>query len=215
MKASTVAIANFKGGAGKTTLAHHLAAAAAEAGQRVLAVDTDPQGDLYRRLAGHLHRDVDRPPLTWATGCICFYSPGGWEASAEPYDLNVVDTAPVNDVPKGPSPDVVVIPIDSIDAGLNANDTTANALDAGAKLVVLVSNGIAEGGPRHRKHFRDLGDDLPARVVLCEIELPRAASIKRTGVTCKPAWRDAYKDDGARKIHKVCNWVLAKARVLT
>jgi len=70
MKASTVAIANFKGGAGKTTLAHHLAAAAAEAGQRVLAVDTDPQGDLYRRLAGHLHRDVDRPPLTWATGCV-------------------------------------------------------------------------------------------------------------------------------------------------
>jgi chromosome partitioning protein len=42
----TLAIANQKGGAGKTTLTTHLAYAAVEAGLRVLLVDMDKQGSL-------------------------------------------------------------------------------------------------------------------------------------------------------------------------
>ncbi|MCZ4103703.1 ParA family protein [Streptomyces sp. H39-C1] len=45
-----MAIANHKGGVGKTGIAQGLITAAAEAGQRVLAVDMDSQGNLTRRL---------------------------------------------------------------------------------------------------------------------------------------------------------------------
>ena len=44
----TVAFLTRKGGAGKTTLAASLAVAAAEAGERVIALDLDPQESLLR-----------------------------------------------------------------------------------------------------------------------------------------------------------------------
>jgi len=44
----TIAFLNQKGGAGRTTLAASVAVAAAEAGERVIALDLDPQSSLLR-----------------------------------------------------------------------------------------------------------------------------------------------------------------------
>ncbi|MGW4410946.1 ParA family protein [Nonomuraea sp. NPDC004702] len=61
-RAKRVAVANNKGGTGKTSSTVNLAAALAEAGYNVLVVDLDPQGNAGRRLA--LATDYAQPTVS-------------------------------------------------------------------------------------------------------------------------------------------------------
>lgn len=114
MVARVITVAQQKGGAGKTTLAAHLAVAWAAGKRRVAIVDTDPQGSLtqwYKVRASVLGEDG--AGLTFATI-------SGWRVRSEidrlkhTHDLIVVDSPPHTDAEARTAiraADLVVIPL--------------------------------------------------------------------------------------------------------
>ena len=60
-KCEVIAVANQKGGVGKTTTTFNLGVALAKSGRRVLLIDADPQGDLTTYMGWH---NADNLPIT-------------------------------------------------------------------------------------------------------------------------------------------------------
>ena len=93
MAATIITIAQQKGGAGKTTLAIHLALAWAASGKRVAAIDIDPQASLSTWF------QVRREKLG-AAAAIEAVAVGGWRVAAEverqarSHDIVLIDSPP-------------------------------------------------------------------------------------------------------------------------
>ena len=94
MSSTVITIAQQKGGAGKTTLAIHLALAWAQAGRRVAVIDIDPQASLSTWFRLRQQRRAPRAVPIAASAVA------GWRVAAEverqerDHDIVVVDSAP-------------------------------------------------------------------------------------------------------------------------
>ncbi|WP_198374398.1 ParA family partition ATPase [Neoroseomonas rubea] len=145
--AFVIAVAQRKGGAGKSTIAANLAAAYAEAGQRVALLDIDPQRSLARwdELRGRARKA--RP--------LHFEAPSGWRVPGildrlrRESDVVLVDTAPHDDTDARVavrSADLVLVPLQPSAADLWSMDATLDLAKKEGRQVMLVLNRAPASG---------------------------------------------------------------------
>lgn len=135
-----ITIAQQKGGAGKTTVAAHLAVALQQKGRRVAVVDIDPQGSF-----GHWHRVREEAFGEGYTG-LTFTTVSGWRVASEisrlkrEHDFIIVDSPPHTETEARTairSADLVVIPMQPSPTDLWATQATLNLTNS-EKLPSLV-----------------------------------------------------------------------------
>lgn len=162
----TIAVISQKGGAGKTTLAIHLAAAAHEAGRVALIVDTDPQATASQWAAWREDRApevIDSPPPRLAAKVAA--------ARAQGAELIVIDTPPHADSAARAAmelADLVLIPCRPSAFDLAAIQTTAKLVQLLRKPAFVVFTAGAPNAPRMYEEAGELvaGYGTPAAPVL-------------------------------------------------
>jgi cellulose biosynthesis protein BcsQ len=178
-----VAIANGKGGVGKTTLTAGLAGQLASGGSRVLVVDTDPQANLARDL-GYAAGDGSNLSLAiTARGARGATLPGLKPALAKvapekkgaDYDVVLVDTPPGEPILQElvfAAADFLIIPTRSDEASLDGlvvvaqRFAAARAVNPKLTLLGVVLFGVRAGSTRMQARVRSalqetLGDAAP------------------------------------------------------
>jgi chromosome partitioning protein len=207
MAGKTVTVAQQKGGAGKTTLAVHLADAWARAGHSVALVDIDPQGSLS---AWFELRPVDAQPPLSLTRIT------GWRTENEVrrlvglHDIVVVDSPPHAETEAKLAvrvADLVLVPVQPSPMDLWATRPTLDLAAREKRKVLLVLNRV----PSRTK----LGEAVQAKVR--ELGAPVAVSEigNRTGFAAammegRTVLSDARRGRAQEEIEALAAEVLAR-----
>ncbi len=189
----TIAIISQKGGAGKTTLALHLAAAAQDSGRVALIIDTDPQATASQWAAWR--RDappevIDSPPPRLAAKVDA--------AKGQGADFIVIDTPPHADSAARAAvevADLVLIPCRPSAFDLSAIQTTAKLVQLLRKPAFVVFTAGSPNAPRIYQEAGELVDSFGTPP--CPIYLPDRAAYRhasgegRTVMEYEPAGKAA------------------------
>jgi len=144
-RATTIVIAQSKGGSGKTTLAAHLGVAFAELFHPVLLIDTDRQGSLAR---WHQRREARKGG---AAAGLTFLATTGWQLPGElvrrarENEILMVDTAPRVDAEARAvikCADLVVVPVQPSPVDVWATLSTLEMARSEQVPVLLVLNRV-------------------------------------------------------------------------
>jgi chromosome partitioning protein len=186
--AAIITLAQRKGGAGKTTLAAHLAAGWALAGRRVSAVDVDPQGSLARW--GEL-----RAALAGAAA-LPVAKVSGWRLALElerlrrEAEIVVVDSPPHAELDARAAiraADLVVIPVQPSPMDLWATQATVEMARAERRRALLVLNRIA---PRTR-----LAQEIAAALGAGDVRLAATTLGNRTAFASSLAGGSSVEEE--------------------
>ena len=179
MNVRTIAVVSQKGGAGKTTLAIHLAAAATAAGYVSVVVDTDPQAtaSTWRGWRG----DIDPDVIDCAAHALLARKLQ--QVADLGADLAVIDTPPHADIMAREAckaADLVLVPCRPRAFDLDAVKTTIELTRASAKPAFVV---FMAGPPRAPLVYAEAGQIIAGfGIPVAPVMLPdRAASHHSVG----------------------------------
>ena len=197
----TIAIISQKGGAGKTTLALHLATAAQETGVTALVVDTDPQATASQWASWRQDAPpevIDSPPPRLAAKIGAARSQGA--------QFVVIDTPPHADSAARAAAevsDLVLIPCRPSAFDLTAIQTTAKLVQLLRRAAFVVFTAGPPNAPRMYEEADELvsGFGTPA----CPVILPDRAVYRHAsgqGRTVTELEPDGRAADEVRRLYK-------------
>lgn len=159
--AKVITIAQQKGGAGKTTVAAHLAVALSQRGNRVAVIDIDPQGSL-----GHWHRVREERFGEGFTG-LSFSSLSGWRVGSEVsrlrkmQDYIIIDSPPHTETEARTAircADLIIIPVQPSPTDLWATKATLDLAKAEKIPVRVVLNRVSANSKLAQTISSELSD---------------------------------------------------------
>ncbi len=208
---TTIAIISQKGGAGKTTLALHLAAAAHDSGRVALVIDTDPQATASQWAAWREEAPpevIDSPPPRLAAKVA--------QAKAQGAQFIVIDTPPHADSAARAAveiADLVLIPCRPSAFDLSAIQTTAKLVQLLRKPAFVVFTAGSPNAPRVYQEASELVESFGTPA--CPIQIPDRAAFRHASAEGRTVMEYEPTGKAADDVQQIYEWTCRQVGIST